>query len=344
MKSIKASFMNSFALVLVVLLCFYFSCILPEGVSTKTCTIFTITNDDITLFGNNEDHYTPNPVIGFYPAGETGHGSVHVGFRDSNGTVLYQGAVNDQGLAWDVNGLPFARLNPHPEKPFSYEADNFLGRILRKATTVEEAIQISKDFNFGDSMCVQIHIADASGDAVVISAGSDREIAYTRKPPGNGYLVSTNFNLANPENGDKSWRYEKAAVLLAELLKSKNITMEKAGQVLSEVHLEDLISYTMYSNVIDLKNGTIALNFMSQRNETIYLDITKELEKGVRIIEMRDMFSKETVEAGDLAYRQLEKRSTLENIGGILIILVIIGTFLITVKRIRKSRNVNKMK
>jgi hypothetical protein len=239
------------------------------GSPFKTCTIFTISNGETTLFGNNEDHYDPNPVIQFLPASENGYGSILVGFRHGDGSVLEQGGINEHGLAWDGNGLPAARLNPHPEKPFSWAPDNYLGTILGEARTVEEAIRISRDFDFDcvpphGQMLHQIHIADASGDAFVISAGPDGEIAYTRKPPGDGYLVSTNFNLANPENGTKSWRYDIATTLLADLMESPSLTADDARDVLREVHLEDPISFTMYSNVFDLKNGTIALNYMAQ--------------------------------------------------------------------------------
>ncbi len=332
----------SLASILTIPLILCFSWILLGRTSMSSCTIFTISNDETSLFGNNEDHYGRNPVIWFNPASTEGHGSVHVGFRNSDGSLQFQGAVNDQGLAWDVNGLPPATLTPHPEMTFSHATDNYLSAITAKAATVEEAIKISRDFDFGATMRIQVHVADASRDAVVISAGPDGEIAYTRKPPGNGYLVSTNFNLANPENGTKSWRYDKATALLDELLESTDMTMEDAARVLSEVHLEDLVSYTSYSNVFDLKNGTIALNYMAQLNETIHLDMMEELKKGQRVVEMRDLFSKATVEAGDAAYRQLEMRTLLTKAGAVVALLAVIGAALIAVRTVRKSRNVKK--
>ena len=66
----------------------------------------------------------------------------------------------------------------------------------------------------------QLHSADRSGDAVVISAGQDGEIVLTRKDPGYGFLVSTNFNVANPSNAIDypCWRYDKAHELLGPML------------------------------------------------------------------------------------------------------------------------------
>jgi len=283
-------------------------------------------------------------LIQFNSASADGYGWVLVGFRLSDGRIWEQGAVNDHGLAWDGNGLPDTRLNSHPEKTFSYATGSYQSKIMNEAATVEEAIQIARNFNFDSVafrglMNYQLHIADASGDAVVISAGPGGEIAYTRKPPGNGYLVSTNFNLAIPENGTKSWRFDKATALLAELLESTDMTTEDAQEVLREVRLEDLVGYTMYSNVFDLANGTIALNYMGQFSETIHLDIVEELQKGSRIVEMQDLFSEDTVAAGAAAYRQLEIRTPLGKIGALVVYCVVIGIILITVKKIKKSRS-----
>jgi len=104
---------------LIILLTLCSSWLSPVGASAKSCTIFTISNGETVLFGNNEDHYDPGTVIEFSPATKTSHGLVRFGFRRDDGSFNLQGVVNDQGLVWDGNGLPPARLNPHPEKAAS---------------------------------------------------------------------------------------------------------------------------------------------------------------------------------------------------------------------------------
>jgi len=95
-------------------------------ISKTSCTIITASYKDTVLFGNNEDWHSPDPVIGFYPATDQGYGSFHIGFRRKNGSIEFGGAMNDQGLAWDVNSVRQSALKPHPEKPFSHETDNYL--------------------------------------------------------------------------------------------------------------------------------------------------------------------------------------------------------------------------
>jgi hypothetical protein len=310
-----------------------------EFVKPPSCTIFTAVQDETVLFGNNEDYHSSELVIGFYPPTPAGYGSVHLGFRHPDGSIEFGGAVNDQGLAWDVNGLPYARLNPHPEKPYSHATDNYLTTITKQATTVAEAVRIAHKFDFGSAMEIQIHVADATGDAVVISAGPDYEMAFTWKPVGDGYLVSTNFNLENPKNGTIGWRYETATSMLAKLGSAQDLTREYAAEILNAVHLENLDSYTLYSNIFDLKNRVIYLYYMAQYDEMVQLNISDELAKGKRILEMRELFLADTVETGDSAYQRFEIRSTILKVAVIVAILsmIAVGT-VFGVKKFKRGK------
>ena len=311
-----------------------------QSTPLETCTIFTVVSDETVLFGNNEDWHSPDPLVGFRPASLTDFGSIHVGFRHSDGSIEFAGAMNDHGLSWDVNSVPYSPLNPHPEKPFSHATDNYLSTITKKAASVADAIQIAGQFEFGDGMSLQIHVADATGDGVVIGAGPDGEVAFTRKAPGDGYLVSTNFNLAELDSATVDWRYEKAASMLAELGPSQPLAAEYAGEILNAVHLNNLTTYTLYSNVFDLRNGSIYLYYMSQYDEVVELNLADELSKGERIVEMRDLFSADTVDAGEAAYRWFEIRFTLAKVVVIGVVLAIIGAPVIFLVRRKKRRSV----
>jgi hypothetical protein len=325
--------------VVIALLAVYPLSFIFEHTAARTCTIFTVAQDETVLFGNNEDWHSPDLLIGFYPASAAGYGSVHVGFRHPDGSIEFGGAMNDQGLAWDVNGLPRAALNPHPERRYSHATDNYLSTITKKAATVAEALRMVHDFDFGDSMALQIHVADASGDAAVISAGPDGEVAYTRRAAGDGYLVSTNFNLANPDNGTVGWRYDTAVSMLERLIRSQGLTPEDVGDILQAVHLENLASYTLYSNVFDLKNRNIYLYYLAQYNEVVRLNLSDELAKGERIVEMRDLFGADTVEAGQAAYKWFEVRGIGVRVAVVGAVLVLTGGVGVSVvRKLRRQR------
>lgn len=175
----------------------------------KSCTIFTAVQGDQVLYGNSEDQHNPDPVIGFFPPSSEGYGSVHFGTKAKDGQINFEGAVNDQGLTWYCNSTPKGNLDPDPNpgKPYYLDHPNFLYTITKKAATVDEAIRISKNYHFREALLGQYHIADANGDAVVLSAGPDGKVAFTRKEPGDSYLLSTNFNLAQPEKGPVDFRW-----------------------------------------------------------------------------------------------------------------------------------------
>jgi len=275
--------------------------------SPHTCTIFTAVQGETVLFGDNFDYHEKDLVIGFYPPSAIGYGSVHFGYQKDGGQS-YQRIVNDQGLAWAVNSIPRTKLNPDPEKPYSYIENEFLYTISKKAATVDEVMHIAQDFNFGEYMIVQIHIADANGDAVVISPGPDSEITFTRKSNGDGYLLSTNFNLAIPEKGPTDFRWDTASSMLDSLQNSNKFTPEFAGEILNAVHLKTLTTYTLQSNVIDLKNGDIYIYYMSQYEQAVKLNIAEELAKGQRVIDTRSLFPKDIIESGDTSYHAFEHR------------------------------------
>ena len=307
-----------------------------------SCTIFTAVQGETVLFGDNWDYHEGELVIGFYPPSAEGYGSVHFGYlvhEGSNSYQSYQRVVNDQGLAWAVNSVPSSKLNSHPEKPYVYGDNGFHYTISKKAATVEEAIQIAQKFDFGDSMKGQIHIADASGDAVVIGPGRDGEISFTRKPTGDGYLLSTNFNLAIPEKGPVDFRWDTATSMLETLGKSQTLTLEFAGEILNAVHLRTLTTHTLHSNVIDLKNGDIYLYYMSQYDEAVKLNITEELAKGQRVIETRSLFSDEIAEAGDTSYHSFETRFFVAIAVVILTGFGLVGGGVVWITKKLKTRN-----
>ena len=328
MRILKLSFVLLLAIILTA------SCSKFDGY--KNCTILTASDGNTTFFANNEDYHEGELVIGFFPASANGYGSVHWGY-ETDGGIQFQGVVNDQGLAWDVNGLPSAKLNPHPEKRYSHEKDNYLSTISKKAASVEEAIQIADEFDFGDSLSIQVHIADSTGDAIVLSAGADGEIHIVRKSPSTRYLVSTNFNHGKPGNGREDWRYGTAVEML-ENFTPKEYTMTNIGKVMEAVKLKEISTYTLYSNVIDLNNMKMHLYYMSQYDEMAEIDILKELEQGQRIIDMRTLFSPGTVEAGDNAYKKFEAKMKIAIIAVFVVGGIIITGIIILIAKRRKRK------
>jgi len=150
-----------------------------------SCTIFAVRRGDKVFFGNNEDSSDPRRSTGSSLRGR-GYGSIYVGFNRYNP----QGGINEKGLAFDYNALPKSPMKSHRELP--RRPGPLANLIMQPAATVEEAMAILRWYDWRGTLAWQMLLADATGDAVVVSTGLDGELASTRKSPGDSFLVSTN--------------------------------------------------------------------------------------------------------------------------------------------------------
>jgi hypothetical protein len=263
-----------------------------------SCTIITASQGDIALFANNEDYISPYTYYWIRPGSDQTYGAIFFGFVEF---LPPQGGINEVGLAYDINGLPEMPLNPHPRLP---SAPVKLGEyMLERAATVDEAIELLSGLSWGRSLRGQIHIADATGAAAVMSAGADGELTFTRKDQGDGYLVSTNFNLAYPQNGSEPcWRYDTATRMLDKIFERSVLDVEQLRMVLDAVHVEGPSSNTVYSNIFDLRQGVIYLYHWYQFDEAVVLDVEESLTQGASSGRIRSLFSQETVDEAAAAY------------------------------------------
>ncbi|NMH89008.1 carcinine hydrolase/isopenicillin-N N-acyltransferase family protein [Flavivirga algicola] len=296
--------------------------VFPQITSKKTtddpvpgsCTIFSASFGDKVFFGNNEDYYKPKTYLWTDPATTENYGCVYLGFKN----YAHQGGINEKGLCFDANALPESKLNPHfeLEPPPVYEPpyEDYIiwlpVLILRKAATVEEAIEIAGKYQrknwYPDSGAIsyQLNFADAKGDAVVISVDENGELAFTRKKKDENYLISTNYNKANPENALEypCQRYNKAEEMLEAISSEKELSVDYFKSILDSVHEEGVFNNTLYSNIFDLKNGIIYLYHWHQFDEVAVLKVNEELAKGSINIRIKDLFSQETARNASRAY------------------------------------------
>lgn len=184
----------------------------PEG-----CTVITFSKGDSIFFAGNDDYVNPDSYYWVEPGDSTKYGVIWIGWPDNP-----QQGVNEKGLAYDSNGLPRVDVNPHSERiPYAGEYyHQYLMQIMHECSTVAEVIEWAGLHQRPPYMHDQMHFADTTGDAVIISAGADGEIVLSRKTAGNGFLVSTNFNVANPANGFgyPCWRYDLAQEKLGQMV------------------------------------------------------------------------------------------------------------------------------
>lgn len=224
-----------------------------------SCTNFAVARDGEVLFGNNEDGGISHPLqmdplsahLFYYPATEDEHGAVFVGWLWKSKSVSFQGGMNDQGLSYDLTGIPDTKMATHLDWLYRWDRDWVLYEVLRRNKNVEEAIAYLSQVDWGGHVWFQWFFTDSSGDMVVVSPKKG-ELAFTRKP-GNidGFMIQTNFNRVNPSSHDGPYpcpRYEKSEHILGEAHDGSQLTIELALQVLEAVH-RTRNYFTGYSNV-----------------------------------------------------------------------------------------------
>jgi hypothetical protein len=245
-----------------------------SGSMSSGCTVFTVSKGDQVFFGGNDDYIIPDLHYWVDPGNGDNYGAIWIGTRDN-----VQQGVNERGLAYDSNGLPRVDTNPHLERaPVSGGYTSYPIHILHKCATVEEVIGWVNTHQWHSYMHDQMHFADATGDAVIISAGAGGEIVFTRKPPGDGFLVSTNFNVDNLNGSYPCQRYATATAQLAQLVRQDtNLTVQDAVNVLDAVHVEEDTGWTIESMVADLPHGIVYLYYFYQYDRPVVLNVMEEI-------------------------------------------------------------------
>lgn len=282
---------------------------IPSG-----CTVFTVVKGDRVFFGGNDDSINPDSYYWVDRGGATGYGAIWIGTPDN-----VQQGVNEKGLAYDANGLPRVDVNPHRERaPVVGDYSSYPIHILRACATVEEVIAWVNAHQWHAYMHDQMQFADVTGDAVIISAGADGEVVFTRKPQGDGYLVSTNFNVANPANGYgyPCPRYQTAQKRLGRLVNREGeLTAQDAASVLDAVHVEGA-SWTIESLVADLPNGIVYLYYFHQFDRPVVMNVGEEIAGGRAGGPLSALFPEDVQQEAARRYQRIQSgRSEWQTLG-----------------------------
>ncbi len=259
----------------------------------------------IVLAGNNEDRNHPETIVSFIPATDKYFGRIVFGYDDAP----YQGGMNDKGLFIDGNALAPTGWQPGPGKP------TFRGIVimfvLGTCATCEDVKDFFEKYNVQGLERARFPIADRTGKSMVVEYGKG---AVQFVETDTWYQIATNFVMSNVTSRNyPSQRYRNADAVLSDaeelsfglIRKALNKTCQKGS------------SLTVYSNIYDLKNGTIYTYLLGNFEDAIFMNLDEELEKGSRKVSLSSLLDIQpeplifTVENMQKDFLQL--RSILEN-------------------------------
>lgn len=244
------------------------------------CSVLFYADKNVCIAGKNEDNFLPFTQIQFIPAEKGKYGRVFWGYYPiyCPEEASKQGGMNEKGFYYDGTALPPVPVQASSDKP-TY-AGNLMEKILEECATVEEAINVLNKYNLINLTTGQMFIADKSGDAAIIERDS-----IIRK--NDNWLAATNFRLSEIKNSQyPCGRYNTMRNML-DTMNSANVS--DISNILNQVSIKGQ-GPTIYSNVCDLKNNVIYLYHFHNFDESVKLDLDKELEKGKHTLRIETLF------------------------------------------------------
>lgn len=212
-----------------------------------------------------------------------------------------QGGMNDKGLFIDANALPPTGWKAESGKPewresslrkffgmstTEKDAEYFMKTILLTCATVNDVKAFINKYNHPVLAHAKFPVADRTGASMIIEFGQGRVQLIERKE---WYQISTNFVISDlTDQNYPCWRYTTAKKLFQE---AKKLDVPLIRNILKATHQEDnQWIYTVYSNIYDLKSGTIYLYNRSNFDKVVTLNLEEELKKGKRVVELPSLF------------------------------------------------------
>ena len=203
---------------------------------------------------------------------------MEIWFRNPDGRHVgnsYRGGVNEEGLALSMHEVPALPMNAYDEFDDWVNMDYI---PMNECVSVDDVIAYHNSTNYriwGDCMPRQMHYTDSTGDAVVASAGDDGDPVFTRIEE--HYLVSTNFNLNNPENRYGEYpceRYQTCVDMLSDIQTEEELTLEAIQDVLEAACVPER---SLYSYIYESTERMLYFFFPYNFSQMISFDMKEEV-------------------------------------------------------------------
>ncbi len=252
------------------------------GVTGDGCTAFVVKNEsgDI-LFGRNFD-FLYAPSLQLYTAPNNGYASVstvNLAFAGYLGDNLPDGSffdtfltlaapflpfdgMNEKGLAIALLAVPKAEVPYNPDK-ITLNTTTAIRLVLDKAATVEEAIELLKQYNIYFSGGIECHylIADASGHSVIVEY-VNQELCVVESET--EYQIASNFIAYNGLNIGEGFTEFERYDRVQNAIEENNGILEVSGaiQLLADVGVFDgdidKLQWSVLYNLTTGKGGIFA--------------------------------------------------------------------------------------
>lgn len=250
------------------------------GITGGGCTAFVTRNEKgEVIYGRNFDFlYAPTLQLCTEPKnGYKSVSTVNLSFAGYSENFLPDGSIFDKFLTLAAPFLPFDGMNekgvaiallavPEAEPPYdsnkiTLNTTTAIRLVLDKAATIEEAVELLRNYNIYFSGDIECHylIADASGNSVIVEFYDD-ELQIVEAEA--DYQIATNFIAYNGLNiGEGFTEFERYDAVEKELLDNNGILSENdVISLLAKVGVRDgEVDKLQWSVVYNLTAGDVRL-------------------------------------------------------------------------------------
>ncbi len=250
------------------------------GVTGDGCTAFVTKNEKgEVLYGRNFD-FLYAPSLQLYTEPQNGYKSVstvNLSFAGYSEDYLPDGSLFDKFLTLAAPFLPFDGMNekgvaiallavPEAEPPYdsnkiTLNTTTAIRLVLDHASTVEEAVELLRNYNIYFSGGIECHylIADASGRSVIVEF-YDGELQIVEAET--DYQIATNFIAYNSLNiGEGFTEFERYDMVEKEISDNNGILNENdVISLLAKVGVQDgEVDKLQWSVIYNLTTGDVRL-------------------------------------------------------------------------------------
>jgi hypothetical protein len=245
------------------------------GVTGDACTAFVVPNDrgEILFCRNFDFSYAPALQVNTKPKdGYQSVSTVNLAFAGYGEDKLPEGmnsfltlaspflsfdGMNEKGVAMALLAVPEYEYTPDPEK-VTLNTTTVIRLVLDQAATVEEAVELLKEYNIYFSAKVECHylIADASGRSVIVEYYDGKLQTVTSEQD---YQIASNFIAYQGLNiGEGGTEFERYDTVENRIINNRGrLNEDQAIELLKEIggYNEDGSDRLQWSVIYNLTTG-----------------------------------------------------------------------------------------
>ncbi len=252
--------------------------------ASTACTVFTTTHNGRTFIGNNEDAWSINANVRFEQGRNGGYGAVYFAHYNGHPTraMSDQLGMNEAGLVFDglvVGPGPVKRRTGMP----AVETTDAIRHIMRTCATVQEVEAYLRTVNTGPVVGM-LFFCDAKGGYLVL----EPDTLFTGNDP---WYTLSNWRMSTCS--------DPTTIPIPRLQNGRQLLMNGTGATLQEAeHVLSIMAVcrpklgegTLFSVLFDPGENQAHLYFYHDFSERVTFDLTEELTKGDRSVEMASLF------------------------------------------------------